>query len=106
MHHGAAHRARVVAPTPAPSAVAPRRRILPSSDIAYLTGAGLVSMNRLMCSGISLSCSLSAVAKSPLWQAVWNSEHSRGATLDVTEMQPWPPCAMKPSAVTSSPEVD
>ena len=28
---------------------------LPSSDSAYLTGAGLVSTNRLMCSGASLS---------------------------------------------------
>ena len=28
----------------------------------------------------------------------------RGAILAVTEMQPWPPCAMKPSAVASSPE--
>ena len=77
---------------------------LPMSDMAYLIGAGLVSTNRLMCSGLSLSCSLSAVAKSPFKQAAWNSAHSRGATFDVTEMQPWPPCAMKPSAVISSPE--
>ena len=28
----------------------------------------------------------------------------RGAMLEVTEMQPWPPCAMKPSAVASSPD--
>ena len=26
--------------------------------------------------------------------AAWNSEHSRGATFEVTEMQPWPPWAM------------
>src|SRR4249920_815107 len=32
------------------------------------------------------------------------SGQSEGATLAVTEMQPWPPCAMKPSAVASSPE--
>ena len=32
--------------------------------------------------------------ESPFCQASWNSEHSRGATLEVTEMQPWPPCAM------------
>ena len=62
--------------------------ILPSSDIAYLIGAGLVSMNRFMCSGISLSCSASAALVSPFCQARWNSEHSRGATLEVTEMQP------------------
>ena len=36
--------------------------ILPSSDSAYFTGAGLLSMNRFMCSGISLSCSFKAVA--------------------------------------------
>ena len=35
----------------------------------YFTGAGLDSMKRLVCSGISLSCSLSAVARSPLCQA-------------------------------------
>src|SRR5579885_1305758 len=77
---------------------------LPSSDSAYLTGAGEVSTKRLMCSGASLSCSFRAAAKSPRRQAPWNSAHSRGATLEVTEMQPWPPCAMKPSAVPSSPE--
>src|ERR1700752_4222435 len=58
--------------------------ILPSSDNAYFTGAGLDSMNRLVCRGISLSCTLSAVVASPFCQAVWNSEHSRGATLEVT----------------------
>ena len=36
---------------------------LPISDIAYLIGAGLVSTNRLICKGVSLSCSLSAAAK-------------------------------------------
>jgi hypothetical protein len=35
---------------------------LPSNDIAYLIGAGLVSTNRLMCNGASLSWSVSAVA--------------------------------------------
>src|SRR6185437_5527861 len=78
--------------------------ILPSSDIAYLTGAGLDSMKRLLCSGISLSCSASAALASPFCQARWNSEHNRGATFEVTEMQPWPPWAMKPSAEASSPE--
>ena len=37
-------------------------------------------------------------------QAFWNSEQSRGATFEVTEMQPLPPWALKPSAVGSSPE--
>ena len=35
---------------------------LPRTDSAYLAGAGLVSMNSAMCSGSSLSCSLSAAA--------------------------------------------
>ena len=61
---------------------------LPISDIAYLIGAGLVSTNRLMCNGASLSCSFKAVAKSPFRQAAWNSAQSRGATFDVTEMHP------------------
>ena len=43
--------------------------ILPSSDRAYFTGDGLDSMKRLVCSGISLSCSLSAVLRSPFCQA-------------------------------------
>jgi len=43
--------------------------ILPSSDSAYLTGAGFDSMNRLVCSGISLSWTFSAVAMSPFCQA-------------------------------------
>ena len=43
--------------------------ILPSSDSAYFTGYGLLSMKRLVCSGISLSCSFSAVATSPFCQA-------------------------------------
>src|SRR5262249_56104231 len=77
---------------------------LPMSDIAYLIGAGLVSTNRLVCSSASLSCSLSAALKSPFRQAAWNSEHRRGATFDVTEMQPCPPCAMNPSPVLSSPQ--
>ena len=29
--------------------------------------------------------------------------HRPGATLDVTEMQPWPPSEMKANAVASSP---
>src|ERR1035441_7830621 len=78
---------------------------LPISDMAYLIGAGLVSTKRLMCNGASLSCSLSAVLKSPWRHARWNSAHSRGATFEVTEMQPWPPWAMKPSAVMSSPDI-
>src|SRR5580698_1024184 len=59
---------------------------LPISESAYLTGAGLVSTNRLICKGVSLSCNLSAAPKSPLRHAAWNSEHSRGATLEVTEI--------------------
>src|SRR5579864_3125504 len=74
----------------------------PSNEAAYFVGAGLASQNRASCSGISLSCKASAVVKSPLRQADWNSVHSLGATLDVTEMQPCPPCAMKPSDVASS----
>ena len=35
----------------------------PISESAYLIGAGLVSTNRLMCNGASLSCSFSAAAK-------------------------------------------
>src|SRR5207247_108095 len=42
---------------------------LPISDSAYLISAGLVSTNRLIWSGASLSCSLSAATKSPLRQA-------------------------------------
>ena len=42
---------------------------LPISDIAYLTGAGLVSTNRLRCTGASLSWIFRAAAKSPRPQA-------------------------------------
>src|SRR5262249_52877843 len=34
---------------------------LPNTERAYLTGAGLVSTNKAVCNGISLSCTLSAV---------------------------------------------
>ena len=78
---------------------------LPISDSAYLTGAGLVSTNRLMCSGAQLVLKFQRARHNrPCRHAAWNSAHSRGATFEVTEMQPWPPCAMKPSAVMSSPD--
>ena len=35
--------------------------------------------------------------------AFWNSAHRPGATLAVTEMQPTPPIALKPSAMSSLP---
>src|SRR6476620_5466584 len=34
---------------------------LPSTESAYFTGAGLVSRNKAVCSGISCACSLRAV---------------------------------------------
>src|SRR5690606_1200087 len=71
---------------------------------AYLTGPGLVSTNMASCSGSSTSCSSSARFQLPERHAFWNSAHRRGATFDVTEMQPLPPCALNPSAVASSPE--
>ena len=45
-------------------------------------------MNRRMCSGISRSWSFSRGSVVALCQANINSEHSLGATLEVTEMQP------------------
>ena len=77
---------------------------LPSSDSAYLAGAGLVSMNSADMQRHQLVLQLERARIIVLEAAAWNSAHSRGATFDVTEMQPWPPWAMKPSAVTSSPE--
>src|SRR5688572_7592792 len=58
---------------------------------AYLVGDGLASANRALWSGNRRSLSALARAKSPAAAAAWNSAHSFGATLAVTEMQPtWP----------------
>src|SRR6185437_3465608 len=65
----------------------------PSSEAAYLTGAGLVSANSASCSGISRSLISRTEARSPRCHASCISEQSRGATLAVTEMHPSPPCA-------------
>ena len=57
------------------------------------------------CRGISRSVIASAVAKSPASVAACICAQSAGATLAVTEMQPTPPWALKPSAVASSPDI-
>src|SRR5271166_6472824 len=76
----------------------------PSSEAAYLTGAGLVSANSASCSGISRSLMSRTVLISPRCQASCISEQSRGATLAVTDMQPSPPWARYATAVASSPD--
>ena len=43
-------------------------------------------------------------AQSPDSMAFWKSAQRRGATLAVTEMQPVPPIALKPKAISSLPE--
>ena len=72
--------------------------ILPSRDRAYFAPATPGSMKIALCSGISRSCRSSALSLSLASVASWNSAQRRGATLEVTEMQPTPPCALKPSA--------
>ena len=79
-------------------------RALPSRLAAYFTGAGLVSQNIAACSGARRSLIAIALATSPARHACCICAHSRGATLAVTEMQPWPPAARNGSAVPSSPE--
>src|SRR5579864_451918 len=76
----------------------------PSSEAAYLTGAGLVSTKSASCNGINRSLMRRTVATSPFCHAVCISDSSAGATLAVTEMQPSPLCARKPTAVPSSPD--
>src|SRR6516164_1922085 len=71
----------------------------PSNETAYLTGAGLVSANNASCNGIRRSLISRTVAKLPRCQASCISEHSRGATLAVTEIHPSPPWARYATAV-------
>ena len=58
-----------------------------------------------LCRGTSLSCSFERRARScPAGRRSGTAAQSFGATLEVTEMQPVPPWALKPSAVMSSPD--
>src|SRR5450631_2324062 len=75
----------------------------PSRLRAYLSGAGLLSRNSTavnFATGMAQRC---ALAICPCRQARNIFRHKPGATLDVTEMQPLPPCEMKANAVASSP---
>ena len=76
----------------------------PTSSAPYFTGAGLVSTNSALCSGIRRSWISNTLSRSRFFQASCMSPQSRGAMLAVTEMQPSPPWAMKPTALASSPE--
>src|SRR6185312_13734277 len=60
----------------------------PSCASANLVGDGEASRNSALCRRISLSCQARARAASNI------AAHACGATLAVTEMQPWPPCAI------------
>ncbi|MNJ74219.1 hypothetical protein D3C77_711170 [compost metagenome] len=78
--------------------------ISPISCSANFTGIGLDSMNRALCSGISLSLMARAASASPRMAAAQRSAMARGATLAVTEMLPLPPISISSTAVASSPE--
>ena len=78
--------------------------VLPSSDAANFTGAGLVSENSASCSGTSRFWIAIASLTRPSCQASCIAAHSRGATFAVTLMQPSPPAARNAIAVWSSPD--
>ena len=81
------------------------QRTCSSRDRAYLTGAGLVSMNEVLMQRHQLVLDVQRqIRNRPAGTRSGNSAQRRGATFEVTEMQPWPPWAMKPSAVASSPD--
>src|SRR6478672_11846418 len=53
---------------------------------------------------IELVLEVQRIVPAPSRVAFWKSLQSLGATLAVTEMQPTPPIALKPSAMSSFPE--
>ena len=71
---------------------------------AYLSGTGFGSRNSAAVSCASASARRCALAISPCRHARNMFRQRPGAALDVTEMQPSPPCARKPKAAESSPQ--
>src|SRR6266851_2143873 len=59
----------------------------PKSSAPYFTGAGLVSTNSALCSGIRRSWISNTLSRSRFFQASCMSPHSRGAMLAVAEMR-------------------
>ena len=75
---------------------------------AYLTGLGLLSINKELCNGINISLISFALDNKLLLflliDASLNSEQSIGATLAVTEIHQSPPLKLNSKAVPSSPD--
>ena len=71
---------------------------------AYLTGAGLLSHDSAAVNVTAVVASHWASTSWPCRNARCMARHRRGATFDVTEMQPSPPWSRKASAVASSPD--
>ncbi len=89
------------------SAVMGRRMVPPHRPMramAHLSGIGLASTNRFLCTGISWNWISMARRTSPARAASHSSRIRRGATLAVTLTLPWPPHSISATAVGSSPE--
>ena len=80
-----------------------RPRSCPICCSTHFTGIGLASTNRWRCNPSSLLLCARALARSPAKTATHISCISRGATLAVTEITPWPPSISSASPVPSSP---
>ncbi len=76
----------------------------PSRLAPNFAGAGLGSANISPCSSIRRSLISLAAARLPCSEAFCSRAQRAGATFEVTEMHPTPPCALKPTAFGSSPD--
>ncbi len=77
---------------------------LPMNFRAVLAGVGLVSKNMASIRGHILKCSSRARSRFPAKKALHRPAMSPGATLETTEITPWPPTANSGSTVKSSPD--
>ena len=78
----------------------------PINLATYLTGEGLLSINKFLCNGWSMLSNLSASSNSFLFSDLenfWKSEHIFGAIFAVTLIVPTPPLLLNSNALSSFP---